>query len=93
MITELYSWSEFRHSIKQDERACTLLIGKTKEELIASFGLQYNDVNNNVWMYRLTNKISLFNPNYLYILFENNHVIRYKLKKHKRNRSILATYF
>ena len=59
------------------------LIGYTKKEVIISLGLEYNDIHSNRWMYHITNKVSLFKKNYLYLFFFKNKVIEIKLRRFK----------
>ena len=59
------------------------LIGCTKKEIIVQLGLVYNDIHSNRWMYHITNKVSLFQKNYLYIYFYKNKVIQIKLRRFK----------
>lgn len=59
------------------------LIDCTKKEVINNLGLEYNDIHSNRWMYHITNKVSLFQKNYLYIYFYKNKVIQTKLRRFK----------
>ena len=59
------------------------LINCTKKEVINNLGLEYNDIHSNRWMYHITDKISLFQKNYLYIYFYKNKVIQTKLRRFK----------
>jgi len=59
------------------------LIGMTKPQLKERLGQVFNDMNSNVWMYRISDKFSFFNNNYLYIFFKNNKVIHYSLRRFK----------
>jgi len=59
------------------------LSGSTKNEIIAQFGLVYNDLHSDMWMYRVSDKISLFKKNYLYLYFEKNKVKHIRLKRFK----------
>ena len=59
------------------------LIGYTKKEVIVNLGLEYNDIHSNRWMYHITNRVSLFKKNYLYIYFYKNKVIQIKLRRLK----------
>ena len=59
------------------------LIGMTKPQLKERLGQVFNDMNSNIWMYRISDKFRFFNNNYLYIFFENNKVIHYSLKRFK----------
>ena len=60
------------------------LKGKTKQEVINTIGLLFNDIHADVWMYRISYQASLFRENYLYLYFVNNrlHGIESKLFKH-----------
>lgn len=59
------------------------LIGKTKSQVKERLGQVFNDMNSNIWMYRISDKFRFFNKNYLYIFFENDKVIHYSLKRFK----------
>ena len=59
------------------------LIDCTKKEVINNLGLEYNDIHSNRWMYHITNKVSLFQKNYLYIYFYKKKVIQTKLRRFK----------
>lgn len=84
----LTDWNTFRSQVKLDPNAVHVIKGLTKQEIKTKFGLQYNDVNNDIWMYRLTKKHSLFSHNYLYIRFKENVIVSLKLKTSKRQRFI-----
>ena len=45
------------------------LIGKNKEEVILIMKHGYNDINADVWMYRINDKSLFFFKKYLYIFF------------------------
>ena len=62
------------------------LIGLTKKEVIAEISQSYNDVNADVWMYRLSSTFNFFKNNYLYLFFREQKVSGYKLRKFKNNR-------
>ncbi len=59
------------------------LIGYTKEEIIAQLGLVYNDLYSDIWMYHITDKVSLIKKNYLYLYFDKNKVNLIKLRRFK----------
>jgi hypothetical protein len=61
------------------------LIGQTKTSIIEELGLCFNDPLSPIWMYRLTSKKGLFSKNFLYLFFENDVVVTFKLKKFKAN--------
>ncbi len=60
-----------------------MLRGCTKNEIITNLGLVYNDLHSDIWMYRISNKLSLFKKNYLYIYFYKNKVKHLKLRRLK----------
>ena len=74
--------SHFRAISIKDENY-DKLIGYTKKEVIINLGLEYNDIHSNRWMYYLTDKVSLFKKNYLYLFFFKNKVIQIKLRRFK----------
>ena len=59
------------------------LIGCTKNEVIAQLGLVYNDIHSDVWMYHITDKVSLIKKNYLYVYFNRKIVSHIKLRRFK----------
>lgn len=59
------------------------LLGLTKSELKKQFGFSYNDAYSNVWMYYLHTKFRLTKYNYLYLIFEDNKVKSFHLKRFK----------
>lgn len=59
------------------------LLGNTKDEVISQLGLVYNDLHSDVWMYRISEKISLFKKNYLYLYFDKNKVKHIQLRRFK----------
>lgn len=61
------------------------LIGQSKSSIIEEYGLCFNDPLSLVWMYRLTSKKGLFPKKFLYLYFEKEIVIAYKLKRFKTN--------
>jgi len=61
----------------------TKLIGSTKNEVILLLGLVYNDIHSDVWMYRISERKSVFRKNYLYLYFEKNNVKHIQLRRFK----------
>lgn len=59
------------------------LKGLNKNDVKTKLGQVFNDMNSDIWSYRLTEKFSYFKKNYLYIYFKNNKVHRYRLKTFK----------
>jgi len=59
------------------------LLGNTKDEVISQLGLVYNDLHSDVWMYRISEKISLFKKKYLYLYFDKNKVKHIQLRRFK----------
>lgn len=59
------------------------LHGSTKKEVITQLGLAYNDIHSDVWMYHITDKVSLIRKNFLYIYFGKNKVNQIKLRRFK----------
>ena len=59
------------------------LIGCTKNEVVAYIGLVYNDLHSDVWMYHITDKVSLIKKNYLYVYFDKKIVSHIKLRRFK----------
>ena len=55
----------------------------TKDEVVNLLGLVYNDLHSDVWMYRISEKKSLFRKNFLYIYFKNNNVKHIVLRRFK----------
>lgn len=43
------------------------LIGLTKIQVKRTYGQQFNDMNSNEWMFRLTNTFNLLEKNYMYV--------------------------
>ena len=66
-----------------DHKNFKKLLGCTKKEVIALLGLVYNDIHSNIWMYRISEKTSMFRKNFLYIYFEKNTVKHIQLKRFK----------
>lgn len=61
------------------------VIGMNKKQVRTRYGLQYNDINSNRWIYRIENIATIKTSNkYLYLYFENN--ILMKVRFSKRNR-------
>lgn len=61
------------------------LIGLKKEDIVNLFGKNYNDINSDVWMYRLRDEINILKKNYIYLTFENSIVKSIKQTKFKIN--------
>ena len=61
------------------------LKGLTKEEVIKNIGLVYNDMYSDIWMYRISDKVSLFKKNFLYIFFIDKRVVSVELRRFKRS--------
>ncbi|MEC3906523.1 AAA family ATPase [Tamlana sp. 2201CG12-4] len=59
------------------------LINLSKNEVKIKLGQVYNDMNSDVWMYRISKKFSFLKKNFLYVHFENNKVVSFSLKKFK----------
>ena len=59
------------------------LIGCTKNEVITLLGLVYNDIHSNIWMYRTSEKTSVFRKKFLYVYFEKNNVKHIQLRRFK----------
>lgn len=60
------------------------LKGLSKKEVIDIFGLIYNDMYSDLWMYRISEKTSVFRKNYLYLKFEKGCVSEIQLKRFKK---------
>lgn len=60
------------------------LKGLSKKEIIDIFGLTYNDIHSEVWMYRISDKTSVFRKNFLYLKFRNGCVNEVQLKRFKQ---------
>jgi chromosome partitioning protein len=60
------------------------LKGLTKEEVIKSLGLVYNDIHSDTWMYRVSDRATEFRKNFLYLSFVNNQVQNIELRRFKR---------
>ena len=88
MSDYLTDWNTFRTQVKLDPNAVQVIKGLTKQDIKSKFGLQYNDINNDIWMYRLSKKHAFFGHNYLYIRFKENTIVSTKLKSSKRQRFI-----
>jgi len=74
---------EYYKPFKLDNKNFKKLIGCTKKEVIVLLGLVYNDIQSNIWMYRISEKTSMFRKNFLYIYFEKNTVKHIQLKRFK----------
>ena len=61
------------------------LIGLSKHEIKERLGQVYNDMNSDIWMYKISERFSFFKKNYLYIYFFENKVATFELKKFKFN--------
>lgn len=62
------------------------LIGFKRDEINKILGFSYNDIHSNVWMYRTSTSFSLMKKNYLYLYFENEKIVDYKLTTFKINK-------
>lgn len=71
----------------------TSLVGITKLDVKARMGLNYNDINSDVWMFRISPKFNFFDKNYLYIIFKNGKVAFHTLKRFKLNPKDYQDYF
>ena len=60
------------------------LKGLTKEEIIKSFGISYNDIYSDTWMYRVSDRATVFRKNFLYLSFANNRVHTVELRRFRR---------
>lgn len=76
-----------------DENNYTSLEGITKIDVKARFGLNFNDIKSDVWMYRICPKFNFFNKNYLHIIFKNDKVLFHRLKRLKVNPNDYQDYF
>ena len=65
------------------------LINMSRKDIIDVFGLQYNDIYSDVWIFRLRPAFNIFKMNYLYLIFNNDLVCEYYLKRFKRTQSVL----
>ncbi len=64
------------------------LIGLTKIQIKESYGQQFNDINSNVWMFRLTHSFNILEKNYLYVFFIDDKVVSFikcRFKKRQIN--------
>lgn len=61
------------------------LIGLNKEDLKKILGDNFNDMNSDIWMYRLKEHTNVFKKNYLYIYFVKDVVKSFKLTTFKLN--------
>nr|WP_321411295.1 ParA family protein [uncultured Allomuricauda sp.] len=62
------------------------LIGMSKHRVKEKLGLLYNDMNCDVWMYRITKELRLLKKNYLYLIFKDGKVIHYSLRRVRYNK-------
>ncbi|NMH88610.1 ParA family protein [Flavivirga algicola] len=62
------------------------LIGLRKVEINNLLGFSYNDMHSNIWMYRMSSSFSITKKNYLYLYFENEKIVDYKLTTFKINK-------
>ena len=60
------------------------LKGLSKKEVVDIFGLTYNDIHSEIWMYRISDRTSVFRKNFLYLKFRNGCVKEVQLKRFKR---------
>lgn len=74
---------EYYKPFKLENKNFKKLIGCTKKEVIVLLGPVYNDIHSNIWMYRISEKTSMFRKNFLYIYFEKNTVKHIQLKRFK----------
>lgn len=59
------------------------LIGLTKNDVKQRLGQVFNDMNSNIWMYRISESFSFFKKNYLYLYFSNEKLVSVSMKKFK----------
>lgn len=71
--------------IEKDKKEIKRLKGLSKNEVIKRLGLVYNDIHSDIWMYRLSDRTSVFRKNFLYIFFVDNRVENVELRRFKRN--------
>ncbi|MBD0831870.1 ParA family protein [Aestuariibaculum sediminum] len=62
-----------------------VLIGLSKYQIKERLGQVFNDMNSNVWMFRINESFNFFKKNYLYVIFKNGKVETYTLKRFKSN--------
>ena len=60
------------------------LKGLAKEEVIKSLGVGYNDIYSDIWMYRISDRATVFRKNFLYLFFEGNEVKTVELRRFRR---------
>ena len=77
------NWITFKTQIKLNDGLVKDLYGLSKQELKERFGLHYNDINSNIWMFRITESFFLLNKNYLYLYFTNGIVSNAKYTRRK----------
>lgn len=73
-------------SSDKKEGSYSHLIGLKRDEINKVLGYSYNDIHSNVWMYRTSTSFSLMKKNYLYLYFENEKIVDYKLTIFKINK-------
>lgn len=77
------NWKVFKKQIKLDRSLVKNLHGLSKNEIKQKFGLHYNDMNSNIWMFRINESTCLFKINYLYLCFTNDIVSNSKYTRRK----------
>ena len=60
------------------------LKGLSKKEVVDIFDLTYNDIHSEIWMYRISDRTSVFRKNFLYLKFRNGCVKEVQLNRFKR---------
>lgn len=75
-----HSPKKLDHSTKPEYKK---LLGLSKKDIKAKLGQVYNDMNSDIWMYRVNENFSFLRKNYLYIYFRNNVAVQFSLKKFK----------
>ena len=73
-------------STNKKEEDYSHLIGLKRDEVNKVLGFTYNDIHSNTWMYRISTSFSLMKKNYLYLYFENEKIVDYKLTTFKVNK-------
>lgn len=63
------------------------LLGLNKLEVKQKLGQSFNDMNSNIWMYRIRDKFKITKKNYLYIYFFNDKVQHYAIKRLKNSKN------
>ena len=69
ILTSIERNLDYFRSVSLKDKKFDQLIGYTKKEVIIYFGLEYNDIHSNTWMYYITNKVSLLKKNLFIHLF------------------------